>query len=147
MKIYTSYFSQMKALNNAGIVPINIALWPPKFFRGISIMYLAPKRYMLSGKLTREQYIESYRRDVLGRLNPVAVVREIERLSGGKDAALLCYEKPGEFCHRRLFAQWMLEETGLDIPEWGQEKREEQSILRRAKKEVVEEPSLFELQD
>lgn len=33
------------------------------------------------------------------------------------DIALLCYERPGQFCHRRLFAAWWQERTGQQIPE------------------------------
>lgn len=29
------------------------------------------------------------------------------KLSGGKDIALICYEKPTDFCHRHLVAEWL----------------------------------------
>ena len=98
----------------------------------------------MGGKATREQYIEMYFNDVVGKLSPERVLADLERMSGGQDVALLCYEKPGEFCHRRLFAQWMLEQTGLEIPEWepgGGQKKVETKQPEPAK--PIEEPSLF----
>lgn len=118
MTIYTSYFARLGKLKAAGVVPIGIALWPPRFFNGLQLRYLAPKKYMMGEGVTREQYIEMYYKDVLGRLNPEQVIGEIERLSLGMDAALLCFEKPGDFCHRHLFAEWVLKQTGLEIREW-----------------------------
>lgn len=35
----------------------------------------------------------------------------------GQDAILLCWEAPGEFCHRRVVAEWIERETGLVVPE------------------------------
>ena len=40
-------------------------------------------------------------------------------LSGGKDVALCCYEKPGDFCHRHILAKWITENTGIEITEFG----------------------------
>ena len=44
---------------------------------------------------------------------------QIEMLSGGKDDALCCYEKPGDFCHRHILAKWITENTGIEITEFG----------------------------
>jgi len=30
---------------------------------------------------------------------------------------LLCWERPGQFCHRRLLADWITSEIGIDVPE------------------------------
>ena len=57
MKIYTSYFAKAAILRKAGIVPIGVALWPPRFFRGISMKQVAPKRYMLNDSLTDEEIL------------------------------------------------------------------------------------------
>ena len=78
---------------------------------------------MLRDNITQQQYIDQYRRMVLSRVDQAVMLKDLERLTGGRDCALLCYEKPGDFCHRRLLADWMLETTGLEIPEFGQEKK------------------------
>lgn len=123
MKIYTSYFGNLRKLHSAGIVPISIARWNPKWFEGISYKVVAPLPEMLRDNITQQQYIEQYRRRVLSRVDQAVMLKDLERLTGGRDCALLCYEKPGDFCHRRLLADWMLETTGLEIPEFGQEKK------------------------
>jgi hypothetical protein len=35
----------------------------------------------------------------------------------GAPLVLLCWEKPGEPCHRRVFADWWREQTGQNVPE------------------------------
>ena len=35
----------------------------------------------------------------------------------GRAVVLLCWEKPGEACHRRVFAAWWQDRTGQDVPE------------------------------
>ena len=38
-------------------------------------------------------------------------------MAAERDIALVCYEKPEEFCHRHLVADW-LRKYGHDIKEW-----------------------------
>jgi hypothetical protein len=51
----------------------------------------------------------------LRRLDPRRVVDDL--LSGQPDAIMLCWEAPGENCHRRLAAQWLETELGIVVPE------------------------------
>lgn len=97
-------------------------------------------------KQTQEQYIERYNRLVLGSLKVENVIRDIERLSGGRDAALLCYEKPGDFCHRHLLAKWITEQSGLEVSEWMTEEEARAEELRKKKEAEpkIEEMSLFD---
>lgn len=136
MEIYTSYFGNLRKLSSAGIVPVSIARWDPKRFEGISYKTVAPLPEMLRNDITNEQYTLMYQRRILSNLNPGKIVRDLHIMTGGKDCALLCYEKPGDFCHRHLLADWMLKETGLVIQEFGLDER---------KKEVpaYQEPTLF----
>ena len=46
----------------------------------------------------------------------IEVLKEIASLFG-EDASLLCYEKPGDFCHRRIVAEWLEKGTGVVVPE------------------------------
>lgn len=148
MQIFTSYFGRKAMLERAGIVPICIALWKPRWYEGISYLPVAPKAFMLKDEnQTQEQYIERYNRLVLGTLRVENVVRDIERLSGGRDAALLCYEKPGDFCHRHLLAKWITEESGVEVKEWMTDEESKAEELRKKKEAEpkIEEPSLFDL--
>lgn len=119
MKIYTSYFAKAAILRKAGIVPIGVALWPPRFFRGISMKQVAPRRYMLDDRLTDEEYIRMYRNDVLRLVDARSFIQDLERASRGVDVALCCFEKPGDFCHRHILAKWLNEQTGIEVSEFG----------------------------
>lgn len=119
MKIYTSYFAKAATLRKAGIVPIGVALWPPRFFRGISMKQVAPRCYMLDDRLTDEEYIRMYRNDVLRLVDARSFIQDLERASRGMDVALCCFEKPGDFCHRHILAKWLNEQTGIEVVEFG----------------------------
>jgi len=45
----------------------------------------------------------------------------VKRLPKG-DVVLLCWEKRGVACHRRLVAEWLETELGITVPEWGCER-------------------------
>lgn len=66
----------------------------------------------LTGKLTYAGYTELYNKLVLSKLDPDTVVKEL-----GEDPILICYEKPGHFCHRLLVAKW-LTAAGYQVEEY-----------------------------
>lgn len=137
MKIYTSYFAKADKLRAAGILPIGIALWPPRFFRGTSMGQVAPKRYMLNDQLTDEEYIRMYRNDVLRLVDPHGFVKQLEQVGKGGDVALCCFEKPGDFCHRHFLAEWITENTGIEVVEYSFE------ADKKPEAPKVEQTSLF----
>ena len=103
----TSYFA--KSANNP--LAISIARSAPKWYHGKHYPALAPSWSLVKVE-DPIKYEYRYRREVLDRLNPKKVLAEIE-----ENAILLCWEKPGEFCHRRIVAAWLSEELGIEIPE------------------------------
>ena len=84
----------------------------PKWFEGRHYRPLAPPWKLVdaykSGKIMAETYTDSYWESVLCKLDAQEVFDEL-----GNDAILLCYEKPGEFCHRRIVARWFEIELGV----------------------------------
>lgn len=108
----TSYFGSRQW---HGLNAVSIARGEPKWYRGRSYKDLAPPWYMIKIK-DEEEYTKQYNEKILGRLSPEKVVRDL-----GEDAILLCWERPGEFCHRRLVAEWLEEELGIKVPELGEE--------------------------
>ena len=132
MKIYTSYFANMKALTKENILPISIARYSPRWYNGPRYTNVAPYGYMISGNCSHEQYLQKYD-DILKNLNADNVVNDIKSISQGRDVALCCYEKSGDFCHRHLLSEW-LRKNGYDVNEW--EKKET--------REQAEQLSLFE---
>ena len=119
MKIFTSYFGNSLKLKEAGIKIICVAIGKPRFIAGIpQMLNVCPTRYMVSGPCSHDEYLKLYDR-ILASQDANQVVKQIEMLSGGKDVALCCYEKPGDFCHRHILAKWITENTGIEITEFG----------------------------
>ncbi|MDR1197548.1 MAG: DUF488 domain-containing protein [Prevotellaceae bacterium] len=128
MTIYTSYFTMAKRLEKEGVTPVCIAIGTPKWFSGLNYKAVSPHGFMLS--LSEEKYREEYRK-ILRGLSAEKVVSDIKTITGNaKKVALLCYEKPGEFCHRRMLAYWFEKELGIEVKEYVFE-------------EKVKTPSLF----
>ena len=122
-KIYTSNYARHGNNPNA----ISISLTVPEWYEGKRLEYLAPKSDMV-GKIKKgsENYNQrKYTREYVDllRARNVNADKLIDFLPDG--AILLCYEKPGDFCHRRLLADWVERHTGFVIPEWKNEKEME----------------------
>jgi uncharacterized protein YeaO (DUF488 family) len=117
IKIYTSYWGNLKKLRKDNIMPIGISRFPPRHVKDvISDKRLAPKANML--KMPKEKFDPLYD-EILSELNPCQFVENLEKISGGRDVALLCFEKPGDYCHRTAVADWISENTGLKVYEYG----------------------------
>lgn len=110
--IYTSYFAKLSKLP-ANITPIAICGKSPEWYKGIQYKKLAPKWSFFSvWKQTHdnEYYIKHFNEEVLNTLNVETVIKELYSLankSQDEDIVLICYEKPGDFCHRHLVADWL----------------------------------------
>ena len=109
-KIYTSYFENLENLPS-DVVPIAICVKSPEDYLGLEYKKLAPKRGFFNKwkyeGYSNEYCIEHFNAEVLSGLDPHNVVKELLSLSQGKSLAMLCYEKPGEFCHRFLVSDWL----------------------------------------
>ena len=107
----SSYFAKSAEHPNA----VSIACFKPHWFKGRSYSKLAPtfdilERYKRTGN--KRQYVLEYREQVLSKLNPKEVFEEL-----GDDAVLLCFEKPGNFCHRHLATDWLEDNLNILIEE------------------------------
>lgn len=124
--IYTTYFAKLKSLPN-NIIPISICGKAPSWYTGLQYKKLAPKfDFFMKWKKTQDNdyYIEHFQKEVLDVLDPFDVIREIEdKICDAKiilspiNFALVCYEKPGDFCHRHLVAQWLIAQ-GINCKEY-----------------------------
>lgn len=108
--MYTSYFGNLRSLPPY-LKPVAICRGVPKWFTGAVEQRLAPTWAML--RMSREEYDRAFRK-ILSRLDPKEIYESL-----GENAVLLCYEKPNEWCHRRLVAEWLEENLGIVVPEWG----------------------------
>lgn len=90
-------------------------------YKGKCYPKLAPKKGFWKiwhdniGKISEEEntkyYIEQYYKEVLSRLDPMETYEEL------KYDVLLCYEEPGEFCHRHIVAEWFNLLLDVKVPE------------------------------
>ncbi|MNE84045.1 hypothetical protein D3C80_1809130 [compost metagenome] len=103
--------------NYTGEHAVSIAGYPPNFYKGRQYKKLAPKywffkKYKEDGDI--DFYIEHYYKEVLDKLDAREVYEEL-----GENAVLLCWENvfKGEFCHRRIVAEWFERELGIIVPE------------------------------
>lgn len=122
--IYTTYFANLRNLPST-ITPIAICGKSPDYYTGLQYKKLAPKYSFFSiWKETHDNefYIKEFNTQVLSRLNPKQIVEELQSLSATNDIALVCYERPSDFCHRHLVAEW-LRDNGYDCQEFIKEEQ------------------------
>ena len=134
--IYTSYFAKLKSLPEY-IIPISICGKAPDWYKGLQYKKLAPKYdFFMEWKKNHDNdyYIKCFKEQVLDKLNVDDVVKELDSLlidvtttlNYKVDSmlvpriALVCYEKPSDFCHRHLVADW-LNKNGISCKELSEE--------------------------
>lgn len=93
---------------------VSIAAKAPEWYKGRTYRALYPnywffKKYKDDGD--EAAYEAAYRAEVLSKLDPAEVYEDL------KDSVLLCWEKAGKFCHRRIVAKWLEENLGVTIEE------------------------------
>lgn len=123
--VYTSYFAKLKELENHNIIPISICGKAPDWYKGLQYKKLAPKYgFFMKWKKNHDNdyYIEHFQKEVLDGLDATEVILDFSRMDygfnvGENDIALICYEKPSDFCHRHLVAEW-LNQNGFQREEW-----------------------------
>lgn len=137
MKIYTSYFAQTKKLEELNIQPISVALYTPDWFNNPIMYRLVPPASILhnfkdikrniSGDLlsskeellqAQKQYSIEYITMILKNQDPKHILEMINQWSCGKDVALCCFEKAGDFCHRQIIAGWLNKHVNAGVIEY-----------------------------
>ena len=121
-KFNTSRFSN-KELETGKYTVVGVVRSMPKFpvkykISG-DIIQIAPPGYLWNEN-NRERFKEPYFRHL--EKSGCSLINAIIQgyLDEGKDVVLCCYEdvrKPGEWCHRLVFAEWWHEKTGQMIEE------------------------------
>jgi len=122
----TSRYQNAADIVESGALPVGITVGNPRFKLGYKLACIA-KEFAPVG-IPREVDDEEFERQYRARLESFGVERLRNRLSDIAIAhdrtylVLLCYEdltKPGEICHRRMFAEWWREQTGYVTYELG----------------------------
>uniref|UniRef100_A0A7C3SJ22 DUF488 domain-containing protein n=1 Tax=Desulfobacca acetoxidans TaxID=60893 RepID=A0A7C3SJ22_9BACT len=120
--IFTSCFRISGHLPQA----VAICRRSPKGWTGKAYRPLAPSWPLVKAGLPPEEFIRAYRAEVLDKLNPQKVLDDL----GGDNFIMLCWEPPGQFCHRQVVAAWLKKELGLDVPEFNPRLRRHREWLR-----------------
>jgi len=124
MRICTSRYQAQKQVMDSGLVPVGITVGNPRFklqYKYVSLKLLAPTGHLFH----IDEKIEFTRRfrahlDQIGVEKIRKALEKISQDNGGRGLVLLCYEdvhKKGEWCHRRVFADWWTDRTGQVIEE------------------------------
>lgn len=122
--IYTTYFSNLRNLPE-NILPISIAGKAPFWYNGAEYKKLAPKYdFFMKWKENHDNdyYIKCFKEQVLNKINIIGFITDIMDImvdNGIPDGgvALVCYERPEDFCHRHLVREW-LNNNGFECREW-----------------------------
>lgn len=114
----TSYFAKLKQIK----YPVSIAAKAPVWYTALGkpeYKKLAPTYSILNAyknggveKGDTELYTRRFNNEVLSKLDILNVLFDLNEFYGSDGVALdeltlLCYEKPGDFCHRHLVADWI----------------------------------------
>lgn len=123
--IYTSYYAR----NSANEKSVSISASAPDYFKGPRMAELTPSWDLLNsfkeGNINQVEYGELYIELLKSRdLTAQKIYDSIH-----DETILLCYEKAGEFCHRRVLAEWLEDELGVEIKEWQTEEELKKAAL------------------
>lgn len=125
MKIFTGNFANIKKYANKNIHSVSIAL-TARYFNGDLYRSLNPKWEFKDDP--EPEYKQKYLA-LLSNLDAKKVYDDLMYLSKGKDVVLLCHEKEGDFCHRRLVAQWLERELNIEVKELGKMEEKQMPIF------------------
>lgn len=120
--IFTSRY-QNPELRSGNYTVVGVTRGAPKFQLAYTlsgnIMEIAPPGWLFN-EYNREVFTKKYRQNI-EKIGVKRILDILNRYSAqGKDVVLCCYEdvrKPGEWCHRLVFAEWWLDKTGELIEE------------------------------
>jgi hypothetical protein len=113
--VYTSSFSRFRPEWG---VPVAITVGKPGWFEPAYETWGTVAPFGLLDLESEAEFTRRYRHS-LHRKTP-RILRELEDLIAAYEPAaliLLCFERPGEFCHRRLLAEWIEQKTGEEVAE------------------------------
>lgn len=134
--IYTTYFAKLRKLPE-NVMPIAICAKVPEWYKGAQYSKLAPDyRMLIQWKCDHNDdgYIDRFNKTVLDKLDIIRTTHELHMLlpdhikrkmrasvwnEPNWHIALVCYEKPEDFCHRHLVSQW-LKRHGYACEEWSE---------------------------
>lgn len=112
--LFTSYYAK----SGKHPLAVSISVVKPRWFPGmLHCPELAPTWKLVEaykiGFVSIKEYTDAYL-DILNN-RPATADRIVAALAEG--SVLLCYERPPQFCHRHLAAQWLMDRADVIIKE------------------------------
>lgn len=113
-KLFTGYYAK----HGKHPLAISISVVVPRWFPGMKhYAPLAPTWKLVEaykmGTIGHKEYTKEYLGILFRRAKPAEqIIAEIP-----EGSVLLCYEKPPEFCHRHVAAEWLMKHGGVTIEE------------------------------
>jgi hypothetical protein len=122
MKIWTSRYGNKELAANPSC-KLGITVGKPRWGVPYEMTWcpqLGPDRTYLH--TAKEKYEPQYlaKLDALGIEHVMDIINRCSAVYGGADVILLCFEdlrKEGEWCHRRMLAEWIERHTGIMVEE------------------------------
>jgi hypothetical protein len=120
LSIFTSYWAN-PLLKDLDAIYIGISRSVPRWsvpFEYRHLPLLAPSRETFAIE-DEGKFAAAYRKQLmkLGAERIVTAFMNVSSRHGGRPVVLLCYESPGQFCHRRIFADWLFEQASVEVLE------------------------------
>jgi len=101
----------------SGPLGVSIANSAPRIFAGPTYRPLVPPWGLVKGyidrKVSKEEYTDKYLKQ-LELLDPNKIYNELFEIHK-ENPVLLCWEFPGDFCHRRIVGNWLGEILGVAV--------------------------------
>ena len=118
--IYTGYFAKVDDYKRDGLVPYSIVF--SNKIKIEKVYWFVPPIELVkghkSGMISDEEYtsrylsqLEEYEHHIMLNLRDIL-------MSNDSDIILLCYEKPGRFCHRHILSKWLSNKLGIEVAEY-----------------------------
>ena len=121
--MYTSNYARQSANPHA----VAISCVVPHYIGNMRHLHdVAPTWELVHSYKNNEITIEDFKTHYLTLLHNRSVDPFRLLTSLPPETFFLCFEKPSDFCHRHLFAEWMQLSTGVIITEWKNEKEAHQ---------------------
>ena len=115
--MYTSYYGMRRYFpDKSKLVSISTDGGRAKRFKGRTFPALAPPSNLLSfyhKHKNQEFYAKTFQEKILDKMCAYDIAQEL-----GDGTILLCYEKPNEFCHRHIVADWLRQHGRIEIEEF-----------------------------
>lgn len=109
-EVVTSYIKNQEKLEKDGYTLVCVCLCKVPGFNGLYEFGFSPSK-----SVTLCLDFESWEDDIKQKFNEISYNKLPDK------CALVCVEKPGDFCHRRIVAEVIQDQIGIEVKEYGKE--------------------------